>query len=151
MWWSGLSKMASTNLTDSARIVLEAACQYTHTQARILFYGGGTFVLFSVLSGLVVVMLRAIFVHTLSLVVPVLLYWLLQSMFWMNAMTAGTSSWLTACETFSNQIVFENAVVSLVKNHDVIDFIMDECKLCRHFVWVLMGPRLMVCFLVFCW
>jgi hypothetical protein len=84
--------MASTNLTDSARIVLEAACQYTHTQARILFYGGGTFVLFSVLSGLVVVMLRAIFVHTLSLVVPVLLYWLLQSMFWMNAMTAGTSS-----------------------------------------------------------
>jgi hypothetical protein len=53
--------MASTNLTDSARIVLEAACQYTLTQARILFYGGGTFVLFSVLSGLVVVMLRAIF------------------------------------------------------------------------------------------
>jgi hypothetical protein len=101
------AQMNAKNLTDSdTRLVLTAACQYQHTPALTLFCVGGTFALFSVLSGLVSGC-RDVKgnLYAYTVISGASLALLVTSMFWMNVMTANVSQWLTACGSFNDQTI----------------------------------------------
>jgi len=100
-------QMQLKNFTDSdTKLVLEAACQYTHTPALTLFCVAATFALFSMLSGLVSGC-RDVKgnLYAYTVISGTSLALLVTSIVWMNAMTASVSQWLTTCGTFNNQTI----------------------------------------------